>query len=83
MNYKRYMRLKAQVESFKREADKTEGALAQAMFHLFEEFGCQTVKEGEAKLKSFDTTLRKLQTTIDSKLTQLERQLEQQNLTKE
>lgn len=83
MNYKRYIQLKVQVEAFKREADKAEGALAQAMHHLFEEFGCQTVKEGEAKLKSFDTTLRKLQTTIDSKLIQLEQQLEQKNQTKE
>ena len=50
----RYEELKSEVDSLQRKADRSEGALAQLMERLKDEFGCDSLKKAEklsAKLK--------------------------------
>lgn len=50
MDVRRFTKLKSDAETLQREVGRAEGALAQAMSRIKEEFGCSTVKEAEKKL---------------------------------
>ena len=47
-------RLRQKAETLKSEADRAAGALAQVMQRLKIEFGCETLEQAEAKLKTIE-----------------------------
>lgn len=65
MNLKRYEELKAKVEEAQRNQNQCEGAKAQLMLQLKNEFECQTVEEAET-----------LTTKLTGKIAQLDKKME-------
>lgn len=65
MNLKRYEELKTKVEEAQRNQNQCEGAKAQLMLQLKNEFECQTVEEAET-----------LTTKLTGKIAQLDKKME-------
>ena len=65
MDLKRYEQLKTKIEEAQQNQSKCEGAKAQLMERLKDEFGCSSLKEAEA-----------LDKELSGKITQLEKKLE-------
>lgn len=50
MNYRRYEKLRKEVEELKRESDRADGAYEQLKEKLKEEFDCDTIKQAKGLL---------------------------------
>ena len=68
----RYKKLKADVDRCQREADRAEGALAQTMERLADEFGCKTLKAAEAKAKKLAAEAEEAEQEFAGKLDEFE-----------
>ena len=60
--------LKAKVERLRRDADRAQGALEQALATLRKDFDCDTLVAGEKKLKQLEKELRVEETKFQDKL---------------
>lgn len=65
---KHITKLKEQVESLQREADRSEGALEGVMSRLKDEFGCETIEDAEALLKEMKKKLRGTEERLDAEV---------------
>lgn len=59
MDTRRFEQLKERAERYRREADKAEGALTQALARLKEEYGCGSIEEAEALLVDLEQKAKK------------------------
>jgi len=63
-----YRKLKRDVEEAKSEADRAEGALAQLLKRLEEEFHCDNLKEAKAMLTDLSNKEERAQTIFEKSL---------------
>jgi len=63
-----YRKLKREVEDAKSEADRAEGALAQLLKRLEEEFQCSNLREAKAMLTNFEAKEEKAKEAFDKSL---------------
>lgn len=68
----RVEKLRESFDKANREVSELSGALKQVQENLREEFGVETIKEAEEKLKEIGATLNDKETELDSLLTHLE-----------
>lgn len=68
-----YRRLKQDVEDAKSEAERSRGAHEQLVKRLKEEFGCDTVKEGKAKLKQLEAEAKQAEKEFQAAVKEYEK----------
>jgi multidrug resistance efflux pump len=69
----RYKKLKDEVANAQRVADRAQGALSQVMASIKEEYGCDTLPEAEALLKTLEKKAAKSEKEYHDALTEFER----------
>ena len=65
---KDYTQLKKKVEEDQAEADRAEGALAEIMKRLKDEFGCSTIPKAKKKLKQLKTQAVNIEREYNTKI---------------
>ena len=61
----RYKELKAKVDRLRREHDRAEGALEQAMLKLKEQYDCKTLEEGKIVLSKMEKDCKRKRSKYD------------------
>ncbi len=61
----RFKELKAKVDRLRREYDRAEGALEQAMMKLKKQYGCKTLEEGRALLVKTEKDCKRKRAKFD------------------
>ncbi len=76
INLKKYEQLKSQVDQARQEADRAEGALAQTMKRLEEEFDCGSLEEAEKLEAELKKKAKKAEEEFDVALANFEEKWE-------
>lgn len=71
MNKDKLMELKSSIDAAKTNVSKLKGRQEQQMLELAEQWGCKTVKEAEAKLKTYQKDIDELDKAIADSINQL------------
>lgn len=61
----RFRELKAKVDRLRREHDRAEGALEQAMIKLKKQHGCKTLEDGKELLASMEKSCKQKRSKFD------------------
>lgn len=70
----RYQKLKKELQSQQREADRLAGAIDQTMARLQEEFACQTEEQAQQKLTKMKKQLEQREAAFQEELERFESQ---------
>jgi len=66
---KEYTQLKKKVEEDRKEADRAEGALAEIMKRLKDEFGCSTIAAAKKKRKKLKKQAEEIEAEYEQQIT--------------
>lgn len=69
LNEETYRELKREVDYAKSEADRAKGGLDTLMTRLINDFGCETIAEGEKSLKKLQSQLEEEEEAFEKALT--------------
>jgi hypothetical protein len=78
-NLKEYTRLKRGVEEDQQEADRAEGALAEIMKRLKDEFNCPTLAKAKKKLKQLKKQAEDLELEYDEEIESYKKKCEDES----
>lgn len=74
IDLKRYNELKNRVAELEREANRAEGALAQVMEKLSEEFECKSLKQADRLVAKLEKEAKEAEDEYDEAMKQFEKQ---------
>ena len=71
-DFKRYLTIKNEVESMNRKVERAKGALESELSRLEKMFGCDTIEDGQKKLKQLGLKRREAKKKFESEIAEFE-----------